>query len=170
MEEVYLVRHGSVENPKGVVYRREDGFPLSELGLAEAREAADFLIGKGVQIIFHSPLQRCVQTVSVIQSALNVVAVESPEINEWGENESLRDVQARMNTFWMTLYAQPYEKICIVSHRDPLRSLMLGLAGRKLSDVFKLDSFAFEPASIWLLKAGSEGTEFENVFKPTPRE
>jgi len=166
LEEVYLIRHGSVENPQGVVYGRREGFPLSQRGSAEARQTSDFLKDRDIQVLFHSPLQRCVETASILQRVLNVPLVESPDINEWGENETLRDVQARMNTFWMMLYAQPYERIGIVSHRDPLRTLMLGLAGKKLSEVFRQEVFPFMPASVWLLKSHPDGTTFEDIFIP----
>ncbi|MDP9227152.1 MAG: histidine phosphatase family protein, partial [Actinomycetota bacterium] len=36
---IHLVRHGQVENPKGVIYGRLPGFHLSERGLQEAASA-----------------------------------------------------------------------------------------------------------------------------------
>ncbi len=166
MQEIYLVRHGTVQNPQGVEYRRQQGFPLSGRGVSESQQAARFLKGRAIDAVYHSPLERCVQTASIIASSLGLPEVESPQINEWDQNESLRDVQARMNTFYMTLYAGPYDRLAVVSHRDPLRVLMLSLAGRKLSEVYKPDVFPLEPGGVWLLRPGPDGTTFENVFTP----
>ena len=166
MQEIYLIRHGSVENPKGVEYGRLPGFPLSERGIREAGQTAGFLAGRGIEVIYHSPLERCVQTASTISSALNADMMESREINEWDGNESLRDVQARMNTFYMTLYAQTCEKLAVVSHRDPLRVLMLSLEGGKLSDIYKPGVLPLEPGGVYLLKPGFDKTALENVFTP----
>ncbi len=40
---VHLVRHGQVENPKGVIYGRLPGYHLSERGIRQARAAAQRL-------------------------------------------------------------------------------------------------------------------------------
>ena len=166
MNEVYLVRHGSVGNPQNVVYGRMPGFGLSERGKKEAVQTARFLAGRGIEVLYHSPLERCVRTASEITGVLGIPGMETPGINEWDRDESLRDVQARMNDFWMSLYTQPYESIAAVSHRDPLRVLMLGLSGRSLSDVYKPEVFPLPPGGVWLLRPGRDGTVFENIFSP----
>jgi broad specificity phosphatase PhoE len=141
--------------------------PLSERGTEEAGQTARFLAGRGIEVVYHSPLERCAQTAAIIASALGVPIVESGEINEWDGKESLRDIQARMNTFYMTLYAQPCEKLLIVSHRDPLRVLMLSLAGRKLAEIYKLEVFPLAPGGVYLLKPGPDKTTLENIFTPS---
>jgi broad specificity phosphatase PhoE len=134
LEEIFLVRHGSVHNPEGLKYWRLPGFPLSERGVEEAGETARFL--------------------------------QSDEISEWDEGESLRDVQARMNRFWTMLRAEPGGTAAVVSHRDPLRVLMLSLAGRRLAEVYDLAVLPLEPGEVWLLRPGPGMTHFENVFAP----
>jgi broad specificity phosphatase PhoE len=166
LQEVYLVRHGSVYNPQNVNYGCKPGFPLSERGVREARSAAEFLADRNIEIVYHSPLERCAQTASIIADAIKVPVVESGELVDWGEDESLRDVQARINTLWMTLYAQPCERIAIVSHRDPLKALMLGLSGGKLANVYKPEVFRIEPGWVWLVRPGTDGATFENVHSP----
>jgi len=166
LEEIYLVRHGSVDNPQGVRYHRRPGFPLSQRGVQEAWQTARFLAGRNIEVIYHSPLERCVQTAKTIASVLDTGLVESEQINEWDENESIRDVAARMSTFWMMLHGELHERVAVVSHRDPLRALMIGLAGGKLSEIYQPDSFALEPAGVWLLRPGPKGTTFENLFTP----
>jgi broad specificity phosphatase PhoE len=166
LEEIFLVRHGSVHNPEGLKYWRLPGFPLSERGVEEAGETARFLQGRSIERIYHSPLERCVQTAAVVARVVGAPLVQSDEISEWDEGESLRDVQARMNRFWTMLRAEPGGTAAVVSHRDPLRVLMLSLAGRRLAEVYDLAVLPLEPGEVWLLRPGPGMTHFENVFAP----
>jgi broad specificity phosphatase PhoE len=59
---VHLLRHGEVENPKGVIYGRIPGFGLSEDGRMMAKAAADYLAERDVVAIFTSPLERARET------------------------------------------------------------------------------------------------------------
>jgi broad specificity phosphatase PhoE len=166
LQEAYLIRHGTVDCAPGVEYGRLPGFGLSAKGNTEAGQAARFLAGRSVEVIYCSPLERCVQTAAVIASTLHIPTIESPEVNEWDKSESLRDVLARMNAFWKMVSTESREKIGVVSHRDPLRALMLGLSGDKLSDIYRPEILPFEPGAVWLLKPGPNGTAFEKVFRP----
>jgi broad specificity phosphatase PhoE len=59
---VHLLRHGEVYNPDGVLYGRLPGYRLSDLGVAQAELAADYLAGKDVRYVVSSPLERARQT------------------------------------------------------------------------------------------------------------
>jgi broad specificity phosphatase PhoE len=155
-----------VLNPDGVKYGRLPGFPLSERGLAEAQETARFLTGRDIEVIYHSPLERCVKTASIVSEAVGAPLVQSGEINEWDPGESLRDVQTRMDDFWSRLLEESCDRAAVVSHRDPLRVLMLSLADRPLSAIYDIGILPFEPGGVWLLRPGPDVTRFENVFKP----
>lgn len=63
---VHLVRHGKVENPKGVIYGRLPGFNLSEEGLAQAAAAARHLADRDVGAVWASPLERAQETAAVV--------------------------------------------------------------------------------------------------------
>jgi len=62
METVHLLRHGEVYNPDGVLYGRLPGFRLSDLGIAQAKLAAEFLASRPVGYLVSSPLERAQQT------------------------------------------------------------------------------------------------------------
>jgi broad specificity phosphatase PhoE len=62
METVHLLRHGEVYNPDGVLYGRLPGFSLSDLGVAQAKLAAEFLAAKPIGYVVSSPLERAQQT------------------------------------------------------------------------------------------------------------
>jgi len=59
---VHLLRHGEVHNPDRVLYGRLPGFRLSELGVAQAGVAADYLAQRPIGHIVSSPLQRAQET------------------------------------------------------------------------------------------------------------
>lgn len=66
METIHLVRHGKVENPKGIIYGRLPGFNLSEVGIAQARAAAEHLAARDVGAVWASPLERAQETAEII--------------------------------------------------------------------------------------------------------
>lgn len=65
---VHLVRHGEVENPKGVIYGRLPGYHLSERGQRQAEAAADRLADADLGVLWASPLERAQETAQAIGS------------------------------------------------------------------------------------------------------
>ena len=63
---IHLVRHGEVENPKGIIYGRLPGFHLSERGRRQAEAAADRLSDREVSAVWASPLERAQETAQAI--------------------------------------------------------------------------------------------------------
>ena len=69
---IYLLRHGEVENPKNVLYGRLPGFHLSKFGREHVRRTAQKLIGKGIEKIYSSPLERAVETSTIVLEELGL--------------------------------------------------------------------------------------------------
>lgn len=63
---LHLVRHGEVDNPRGVLYGRLPGFGLSELGERMASSAAAALEGRPIRRVVASPLQRTQESAAPI--------------------------------------------------------------------------------------------------------
>jgi broad specificity phosphatase PhoE len=63
---IHLLRHGEVENPRGVLYGRLPGYHLSELGRKMADRAAEHLAGRDVVAVISSPLERAQETAAPI--------------------------------------------------------------------------------------------------------
>lgn len=63
---LYLMRHGHVHNPKNILYGRMPGFRLSDLGIQQARAAADWLAEKPIRAIYCSPMERARQTADIV--------------------------------------------------------------------------------------------------------
>lgn len=77
MITVHLLRHGEVYNPDRLLYGRLPGFRLSDLGVAQAKLAADFLAQRPVGYLVSSPLERAQQTAEPLAQALGLdVAID----------------------------------------------------------------------------------------------
>jgi len=65
---IWLVRHGHVHNPRGIIYGRMPRFRLSGRGLEEARAAGRAMAGIPIAAAYSSPLLRARQTAREILS------------------------------------------------------------------------------------------------------
>jgi broad specificity phosphatase PhoE len=79
---VHLVRHGEVENPKGVVYGRMPGYNLSERGRRQAAEAARRLKDARVGTVWASPLERAQETAQIIAELHGLEIVTDERLTE----------------------------------------------------------------------------------------
>lgn len=91
----WYLRHGETDwNRRGLSQGSND-IPLNELGLAQAREAARRLRGRGITSIVASPLSRARVTAEIVGAALGVDVTIEPDLREvsWGirEGEPLAD-------------------------------------------------------------------------------
>ncbi len=161
---VYLVRHGEVRNPHGVVYAGLPGFPLTDKGVAQAREAGVHLAPRPIVAVWSSPLERTVQTAAEI-AAHHEVEVRTDQIfAEWrladrwaGERwedipsaekeaylstpwdlpfapESLAEMGDRMRSGVERVSEHAGGDVVIVSHMDPIQAARLALLGLALED------------------------------------
>lgn len=74
---VHLLRHGEVFNPDRVLYGRLPGYRLSDLGIAQAKLAAESLAARNIGYLVSSPLERAQQTAEPLAGALGLdVAVD----------------------------------------------------------------------------------------------
>ena len=79
---LHLVRHGEVENPRGVVYGRLPGYNLSERGRRQAAGAARMLERADVGIVWASPLERAQETAHVIAAPHGIDVVTDERLTE----------------------------------------------------------------------------------------
>jgi broad specificity phosphatase PhoE len=87
---VHLLRHGEVENPRGVIYGRIPGFGLSEDGRMMAKAAADYLAERDVVAIFTSPLERARETAEPLSERFRLdPIVDDRLIEPWNHFEGL---------------------------------------------------------------------------------
>ncbi|HEU5420079.1 MAG TPA: histidine phosphatase family protein [Streptosporangiaceae bacterium] len=120
---VHLVRHGEVDNPRGVLYGRIPGYHLSADGRLMAKAAADFLAGRDITVLRCSPLDRAVETAAPIAAELSLPAVTDDRLIEpWNQFEGMRfgvgDGSLRQPRYWFYLrnpfrpsWGEPYADI-----------------------------------------------------------
>jgi broad specificity phosphatase PhoE len=122
---VHLVRHGEVENPRGVLYGRIPGYHLSADGRVMAKAAADFLAGRDVTVLRSSPLERARETAEPIAAQVGLsVEIDERLIEPWNHFEGLTfgvgDGSLRRPQHWAHLWnplrpswGEPYAEIAV---------------------------------------------------------
>ncbi len=83
MAPIHLVRHGEVDNPHHVVYADLAGYPLSERGRRQAAAAAERLAAAPVVAVIASPLERAVETATIIAALHRLSPVVDESLFEW---------------------------------------------------------------------------------------
>lgn len=134
---VHLVRHGEVENPRGVLYGRIPGYRLSEAGRVMAKTAADFLAGRDVVLLRSSPLERAVETAEPIGAEFGLsTEIDERLIEPWNHFEGMRfgvgDGALRQPRHWIHLrnpflpsWGEPYREVAarvLAAVRDTARA------------------------------------------------
>jgi broad specificity phosphatase PhoE len=95
---VHLVRHGEVENPKGVIYGRLPGYHLSERGRKQAEMAAEHLADADIGIVRVSPLERAQETAAIIAERHGLEIDTDERVLE-----SLSTLEGRGRSLWKLL-------------------------------------------------------------------
>jgi broad specificity phosphatase PhoE len=166
MKTLYLVRHGTVHNPNNVIYRRLPGYLLGEQGRREAAQASLFLAAEPIEVIWHSPLERAVETAEIINIHHHAPLVVEERIHEWDEGESDDAVGERMADFFEDWRACDYRVSALVSHRDPIRRLLFHLRGQPVA-MDDLDQFPLLQAAIYKVTQNeSDAITVDPVFSP----
>jgi broad specificity phosphatase PhoE len=128
---LHLVRHGQVDNPHKIVYGRQRGWRLSERGRQEAEAVARHLGARPVARVYTSPLERAVQTATVIAAASGSEVEPREDLSEsllcapW-EGRSWRDVRTRHARDWARYLFRPLD-VCDVP--EDLRALAERIGG-----------------------------------------
>ncbi len=81
---VHLMRHGEVDNPRGILYGRLPGYRLSELGREMADAVAAYLAGHDVTHVVASPLERAQETAAPIAEAHGISVSTDDRLIEAG--------------------------------------------------------------------------------------
>jgi broad specificity phosphatase PhoE len=79
---VHLLRHGEVDNPRGIIYGRLPGYHLSANGRLMAQAAADYFSERPVVALFSSPLERAQETAAPIAERLGLPIVTDDRLIE----------------------------------------------------------------------------------------
>jgi broad specificity phosphatase PhoE len=120
---VHLLRHGEVDNPRGIIYGRLPGYHLSERGRSMAAAAADFFSERPVVSVFSSPLDRALETATPVARRLNLdIVTDERLIESWNHFEGMKfgvgDGSLRHPRHWAALinpfkpsWGEPYREV-----------------------------------------------------------
>jgi broad specificity phosphatase PhoE len=171
MTTLLLVRHGETDAVKGSLTGWKAGFHLNNTGREQARRLAQCLSELKVNAIYTSPLERAVETATIIGEPHGLSPTVREQLGdlrfgEWEERtfEELRrdprwerfnskrslirapggelmiEVQARMVDEVETLRERHVnETVAVVSHLDPLRSLIAHYLGIPLDFLLRFE-------------------------------
>jgi broad specificity phosphatase PhoE len=136
---VHLLRHGEVDNPKGVLYGRLPGYHLSDAGALMAKRAAAWLAARDVVSIVSSPLERAIETATPVAEQFDLPIRRDDHLIEAanyfeGRTFGVGDGALRHPANWRHLtnplrpsWGEPYEEIAarmlaaIAAARDEAR-------------------------------------------------
>lgn len=192
---IYLIRHGEVYNPEGIIYGRLPNFGLSEKGKQEIEKTAEFLKDKQISQIYSSPMKRTKETAEIIQRNLSLPTVlladeiieglTSYQGRKFSEldalqsevylkplnpsDETIEQLAHRMQDFIATLIKQyPGKQIVAVSHGDPIMALKTMIEKRPLDFMsFKIGSPYVNHGEVYEIKSDDKSdTSIQSVFKP----
>lgn len=79
---VVLVRHGEIDSNRAHVYSGRSGEPLNAVGRAQAHIVAEQLREMNVSALFSSPLQRTMETATIIGQYVSLVPQTVEAFNE----------------------------------------------------------------------------------------
>ena len=80
---IYLLRHGEVHNPEGIIYGRLPGYRLNEVGRGQVRTAGEFLAERGpFDALITSPLERARESAGIIAERLGLTPAVEPRLAE----------------------------------------------------------------------------------------
>lgn len=96
------IRHAQVWNPEGLVYARLPGFHLSEDGRTTTEGLARALASARVAAVYASPLERAMETASILTGPHGLEVTPEERLIEW--------------SFWIRWQGMPWSRI---RDRDP---------------------------------------------------
>jgi broad specificity phosphatase PhoE len=184
MLTLYLVRHGEVHNPDGIIYGRLPGFGLSATGRSQIEAAGQALAAhEPFAALYASPLQRAQESAAILAGQLGLPvetqdllaetdiggyqgqpfsALPRPYITEQPTHdgiESAASIRSRMLGWAEVMQARhPGQRLVAVSHRDPIIVAVLHWMGRGLAH---LPDFDLKTGGVYRvqLKAGVSTVE-----------
>ena len=122
---LHLLRHGEVENPRGILYGRLPDYHLSDIGKKMAERIAHTLKGRDLTYLVSSPLERAQESARPTSDELGLEIVTDPRVIEAdnvfeGMKFGVGDGSLRKPSAWKHLYnpfkpswGEPYKDVVV---------------------------------------------------------
>ena len=106
---IYIIRHGRTELNRARVLQGRSEYPLNELGIRQAKQAALLLQAVDFSHVFSSPLIRAVQTAKIVAPGKKIVVDDRLIEMDYGpyEGADLNHLPAEIITFFSDFVNQP---------------------------------------------------------------
>jgi broad specificity phosphatase PhoE len=165
---LYIIRHATPDREAKIAYDVPPGPDLTEIGRAQAREAALYLSNCRLERIYTSPLQRALQTAGIVAAHCGMLQMVDDRLAEHRHGEAREDVAKRVANFIDSLDDTAASVVAFASHGSPIRASLLHLDPK--IDLGKYETTVGNPtvpAGIWRATRVPSGWELEYVFEPT---
>jgi broad specificity phosphatase PhoE len=122
---VYLIRHAMPQQPYHGRYDLPPGPALSAVGREQADRLGRFLPDKGIERLYHSPLQRALETAAILSDYAKVPSQEQAALAEWRQGETAVAVRERVVQFWQeTVMTNGAAVTAVVTHGGLIDQLL----------------------------------------------
>ena len=158
---VHLLRHGEVENPRGIIYGRLPGYHLSANGRAMADAAADYFAERAVVALFSSPLERALETAHPVAERLGLPIMKDDRLIEsWNHFEGLKfgvgDGSLRHPGHWRHL-ANPFRPSWGEPYRDVAARMQSMMETARKAAAGQEAVCVTHQLPIWVARRAAEG-------------
>jgi len=179
-KRLLLLRHGLPDYRDHKAGDEWPGPSLSDIGRAQAAQAAAALQPLAPPLVLASPLTRTCQTAEIVASTLRIPLRVEPELREWHRTESLYEVTLRL-TRWLVRWVRAgVPNTLIVSHASPILALLRSALYLPQATWWKMghpgtlelstaDRFEVTMASIFELIVEPDWVTVRRRFHPTPQ-
>ena len=158
---VHVLRHGEVHNPESILYGRQPGWRLSELGIAMAEAVADWSKNLSLGAIHASPLERAQQTAAPIAAKhkLEIKSddrlIEAANIFE-GKPFGVGDGVLRKPSAWRHLW-NPWRPSWGEPYKEQIARMQAAIEAARIAAGGKDALVVSHQLPIWILRSSIEG-------------
>jgi len=161
MTVVHLLRHGEVDNPRGVIYGRLPGYHLSANGRAMAEAAADYFADRPVVALFSSPMERAQETARPVAERLGLpIVIDDRLIEAWNHFEGLRfgvgDGSLRHPGHWPYL-TNPFRPSWGESYKEVAARMLAAMETAREAAVGQEAVCVTHQLPVWIARRAAEG-------------
>jgi 2,3-bisphosphoglycerate-dependent phosphoglycerate mutase len=170
LETIYLVRHAAPDLTTNIPYTLPPGPPLSEIGLREASQTANWLIGHQIEQIFSSPFDRTHTTAKAISNALGKPITLTEALREGAPYETHSRVRERIAELLQQLDDSPFRTIALVTHGICIQMVLQVTTNNTIdlsNHVYDRDGNHSPTAGVWRGQRESGRWQWEFVFRPS---
>lgn len=186
--KIYLIRHGEYDNPSQLMPGRSSGFPLTEKGIRQIRQAGQFLKDKDIAKIISSPLLRTKQTAEIIAQKISIDEIKYDNrlieldvgdytrqplekfeqsgfyqdmINTPTGIESISGVCDRTFNFLEEIRNRYSENLLIVTHVYSIRCFLCLINNTEIKSCFQ---YKPKMGEMWEIDSSTKGLIIKSVF------